>query len=101
MLINNKMIKKNFIVLLSILILFLNQIYATYDYVPRSADIDRSPKNILVGSFIGGRSHLKPMLDITTILSERGYNVSISIFFRSPSNLIYYLTILLFFLYVR
>ncbi|PKY40268.1 UDP-Glycosyltransferase/glycogen phosphorylase [Rhizophagus irregularis] len=69
------MIKKNFIVLLSILILFLNQIYATYDYVPRSADIDRSPKNILVGSFIGGRSHLKPMLDITTILSERGYNV--------------------------
>ncbi|PKC56920.1 hypothetical protein RhiirA1_428832, partial [Rhizophagus irregularis] len=35
----------------------------------------RSPKNILVGSYVGGRSHLKPMLDVATILIERGHNV--------------------------
>ncbi|GBC09744.1 hypothetical protein RclHR1_09090002 [Rhizophagus clarus] len=38
-------------------------------------DIERSPKNILIGSYVGGRSHLKPMLDVTTILAERGHNV--------------------------
>ena len=50
---------------------------ATQGYVPRNADIDRSniPKNILVGSFMGGRSHLKPMFDIAAVLIERGSNV--------------------------
>ncbi|RIA85954.1 Glycosyltransferase Family 1 protein, partial [Glomus cerebriforme] len=33
------------------------------------------PKNILIGSFAGGRSHVKPMLDIAEILIERGYNI--------------------------
>ena len=58
---------------------------ATKGYVPRNADIDRSniPKNILVGSFIGGRSHIKPMLDITAILAERGYNVRMFFFLKS------------------
>jgi hypothetical protein len=75
-------IKKKFIILLSLSILILlNQVYSksvTHDYVPRNNDIERSPKNILIGSYFGGRSHLKPMLDIAAILIERGYNVNIS-----------------------
>ncbi|GBC09749.1 hypothetical protein RclHR1_09090007 [Rhizophagus clarus] len=73
------MIKKNIIFLLSILLLF-NQAYVksvTLNYVPRNVDIERSPKNILIGSYIGGRSHLKPMLDISSILIEKGYNVTL------------------------
>ncbi|RGB39393.1 Glycosyltransferase Family 1 protein [Rhizophagus diaphanus] len=72
------MINKNLIFLLPILILLLNQVHVNavaQDYVPRNIDIERSPKNILVGSFLGGRSHLKPMLDVATILIERGHNV--------------------------
>ncbi|RIA90054.1 Glycosyltransferase Family 1 protein [Glomus cerebriforme] len=71
------MIKRNFIFLLSIfLLLYINTTTtATQDYIRRNIDIDRSPKNILIGSYIGGRSHLKPMLDIAAILIERGHNV--------------------------
>ncbi|CAB4430087.1 unnamed protein product [Rhizophagus irregularis] len=74
------MIKKHFIFLLSIFFL-LNQVYiyvdATRDYAPRNIDIELSSKNILVGSYIGGRSHLKPALDIAAILAERGHNVTL------------------------
>ncbi|PKK76060.1 UDP-Glycosyltransferase/glycogen phosphorylase [Rhizophagus irregularis] len=72
------MISKNLIFLLPILVLLLNQVYVNavaQDYVPRNIDIERLPKNILVGSYVGGRSHLKPMLDVATILIERGHNV--------------------------
>ncbi|RGB41373.1 Glycosyltransferase Family 1 protein [Rhizophagus diaphanus] len=72
------MINKNLILLLSILVLLLNQVHVNavaQNYVPRNIDIERSPKNILVGSYVGGRSHIKPMLDVTTILTERGHNV--------------------------
>ena len=75
------MIRRNLIFLLSILLL-LNQVYVnaiTHDYAPRNIDIERSSKNILVGSFVGGRSHIKPMLDLAAILIERGHNVSIVI----------------------
>src|SRR5581483_10322061 len=85
------MIKRtNSILILSILILSLTFCVdvntATRDLVPRNVDIDRSniPKNILVGSYIGGMSHVRPMLDITAILAERGYNVRI--FFKLSSN---------------
>ena len=74
--------RKNFtffllIIFLLSLVVFINVNTATQDYVPRNVDIDRSgiPKNILLGTYIGGRSHLKPMLDIGAILVERGYNV--------------------------
>ncbi|RIA88267.1 Glycosyltransferase Family 1 protein [Glomus cerebriforme] len=70
------MIKKNQTLLLLTLFLlnFVNISTATQN---RNVDIDRSsiPKNILIGSFSGGRSHLKPMLDIAAILIERGYNI--------------------------
>ena len=73
------MIKKNFSSLLLILFLInlINVDIATQNYVPREVDIDRSsiPKNILLGSYVGGRSHIKPMLDVAAILIERGYNV--------------------------
>ncbi|POG80957.1 glycosyltransferase family 1 protein, partial [Rhizophagus irregularis DAOM 181602=DAOM 197198] len=72
------MINKNLVFLLPILVLLLNQVHVNavaQDYVPRNIDIERSPKNILVGSYVGGRSHLKPMLDVATILIERGHNV--------------------------
>ncbi|RGB41369.1 Glycosyltransferase Family 1 protein [Rhizophagus diaphanus] len=73
--------KKNFTFILSLLL--LNLIFrvevntATQDsyYIPTNADVDHPPKNILVGSYVGGRSHIKPMLDIAAVLSERGHNV--------------------------
>ncbi|CAB5322183.1 unnamed protein product [Rhizophagus irregularis] len=72
------MINKNLIFLLPILVLLLNQVHVNaVDYVPRNIDIENSSKNILVGSYIGGRSHLKPMLDVATILIERGHNVTL------------------------
>ncbi|RGB41372.1 Glycosyltransferase Family 1 protein [Rhizophagus diaphanus] len=72
------MINKNLIFLIPILVLLLNQVHVNaVDYVPRNIDIERSSKNILVGSYIGGRSHLKPMLDVATILIERGHNVTL------------------------
>jgi hypothetical protein len=77
------MINKNLIFLLSILFL-LNQVHVnavTHGYVPRNIDLERSPKNILVGSYIGGRSHLKPILDVAIILIERGHNVMVFLFF--------------------
>ncbi|PKK70105.1 UDP-Glycosyltransferase/glycogen phosphorylase, partial [Rhizophagus irregularis] len=71
--------KKNFIFLLSLFLLNLifrvNIIIATRNHIPTNFDINLSPKNILVGSYTGGRSHLKPMLDIAAILIERGHNV--------------------------
>ncbi|CAG8632388.1 141_t:CDS:2 [Rhizophagus irregularis] len=74
-----KMNKKIFTFLLSLfllnLILHINVIIATRNYIPTNLDINLSPKNILVGSYTGGRSHLKPMLDIAAVLIERGHNV--------------------------
>jgi hypothetical protein len=75
------MIKRNLIFLLSIFFqlsqFHVNVSTATLDYVPRNIDIERTSKNILVGSYLGGRSHIKPMLDIAALLIERGHNVSI------------------------
>ncbi|CAB5206762.1 unnamed protein product [Rhizophagus irregularis] len=78
------MIKRKPILLL--LILLLNLIFyvnvntaTTQNYIPIKDDFDRSgiPKNILLGSYVGGRSHVKPMLDVVAILIERGYNVTL------------------------
>jgi hypothetical protein len=78
------MIKKKSIILL-LLPFLLNLVFcvivntAAQNYISRGVDINRSeiPKNILFGSFTGGRSHVKPMLDIAAILIERDYNVRI------------------------
>ncbi|CAB5336292.1 unnamed protein product [Rhizophagus irregularis] len=74
-----KMNKKIFTFLLSLfllnLIFHINVIIATRNHIPTNFDINLSPKNILVGSYTGGRSHLKPMLDIAAVLIERGHNV--------------------------
>ncbi|RGB24717.1 Glycosyltransferase Family 1 protein [Rhizophagus diaphanus] len=45
-------------------------------------------KNILVGSFVGGLSHLRPSLEICKILIERGYKVALVApgNFTSPTN---------------
>ncbi|CAG8621806.1 11879_t:CDS:2, partial [Scutellospora calospora] len=64
-----------------------NPASADYDestFAPIPMDFDRTdiPKNILIGSFIGGMSHLRPALEISKILSERGYNVAVV----SPGN---------------
>ena len=71
----------------------------TRDYVPRNVNIDRSnvPKNILFGSFFGGRSHNKPMLDIGAILIERGHNVSI--FFFNKKNFFFLVVFFSFIVY--
>ncbi|CAB4418178.1 unnamed protein product [Rhizophagus irregularis] len=76
------MIKRKSILLLLVpfllnLVFCVNFITAAQNDISKGVDIDRSniPKNILFGSFMGGRSHVKPMLDIATILAERGYNV--------------------------
>ena len=101
------MYKMNFTLLLSLLLLNLTLIFcvdvntATQDYILTNVDIeDRSPKNILVTSYVGGRSHLKPMLDIAAILIERGHNVSIkklqACFLYFISKLDLYLTIFTF-----
>ncbi|KAF0559060.1 UDP-Glycosyltransferase/glycogen phosphorylase [Gigaspora margarita] len=49
------------------------------EFIQRELDIDKSdtPKKILVGSIIGGGSHLNPMLEICRILMDRGYNVTL------------------------
>ncbi|CAG8648915.1 3721_t:CDS:2 [Funneliformis mosseae] len=54
-------------------------------------EIDKNanePKNILVGSFVGGLSHLRPSLEICKILIERGYKVALVApgNFTSPAN---------------
>jgi hypothetical protein len=70
------MIKRSLIFLLSTFFLmsqFHTVTTATRDYAPRNIDIERSSKNILVGSYLGGRSHLKPILDVASILIERGH----------------------------
>jgi hypothetical protein len=64
--------KRNFIFLLSIFLLIL----VFYVDVSTSTQ-NHTSKNILIGSFVGGRSHVNPMLDIAVLLYERGYNVSI------------------------
>ncbi|PKK56022.1 hypothetical protein RhiirC2_858778, partial [Rhizophagus irregularis] len=76
------MIKRKTILLLLVpfllnLVFCINFITAAQNDISRGVDIDRPkiPKNILFGSFIGRRSHVKPMLDIAMILAERGYNV--------------------------
>jgi hypothetical protein len=79
------MIKRKLTLLLLILSL-LNLVFyvnvntaTTQNYIPRKVDFDRSriPKNILLGSYVGGRSHIKPMIDVAAILIERGYNVRV------------------------
>ncbi|CAG8748410.1 31891_t:CDS:2, partial [Gigaspora margarita] len=47
--------------------------------ISRRIEFDRTniPKNILVGSYYGGISHLRPPLEISKILIERGYNVAL------------------------
>ncbi|RIB18111.1 Glycosyltransferase Family 1 protein [Gigaspora rosea] len=49
------------------------------EFIQRELDIDKSdtPKNILVGSIVGGLSHLNPKLEICKILVDRGYNVTL------------------------
>ncbi|CAG8804365.1 29339_t:CDS:2, partial [Gigaspora margarita] len=49
------------------------------EFIQRELDMDKSdtPKNILVGSIIGGGRHLSPMLEICKILVDRGYNVTL------------------------
>ncbi|CAG8446139.1 2558_t:CDS:2 [Scutellospora calospora] len=53
-------------------------------FIQRELDLDRSdtPKNILVGSVIGGGSHLNPMLEVCKILVDRGYKVKLA----APGN---------------
>ncbi|CAG8608196.1 14337_t:CDS:2, partial [Cetraspora pellucida] len=53
-------------------------------FIQRDPLLDRTnvPKNILVTSYIGGGSHLAPMLEISKILMDRGYNVTLA----APGN---------------
>ncbi|RIB02214.1 Glycosyltransferase Family 1 protein [Gigaspora rosea] len=48
-------------------------------FIQRELDFDSSdkPKNIFVGSVIGGVSHLNPVLEISKILKGRGHNVTL------------------------
>ncbi|CAH1763736.1 14266_t:CDS:2 [Entrophospora sp. SA101] len=55
------------------------------NYLSKPLEVERDNprvKNIIVGSFIGGLSHLAPLLEISKILVERGYNVTLI----SPEN---------------
>ncbi|RIB17404.1 Glycosyltransferase Family 1 protein [Gigaspora rosea] len=54
------------------------------EFIQRELDLDKSdtPKNILIGSVLGGRSHLNPMLEIGKILMDRGYKVTL----MAPGN---------------
>ncbi|CAB4384016.1 unnamed protein product [Rhizophagus irregularis] len=83
------MINKNLIFLLVITdthpIIKLNQVHVNavmQGYVPRNIDIEGSPKNILVSSFLGGRSHFKPILDVATVLIERPQRKGFSFIIR-------------------
>ncbi|CAG8663097.1 39106_t:CDS:2 [Gigaspora margarita] len=53
-------------------------------FIQRKLDLDISDrlKNILIGSIIGGGSHLNPMLEICKILEDRGYKVTLA----APGN---------------
>ncbi|CAG8634016.1 20282_t:CDS:2 [Gigaspora margarita] len=48
-------------------------------FIQRELNLDSSdkPKNIFVGSVVGGISHLNPMLEISKILKDRGHNVTL------------------------
>ncbi|CAG8480262.1 43033_t:CDS:2 [Gigaspora margarita] len=48
-------------------------------FIQRELDLDKNdtPKNILVGSILGGVNHLNPMLEICKILVDRGYKVTL------------------------
>ncbi|CAJ0768157.1 15909_t:CDS:2 [Entrophospora sp. SA101] len=52
--------------------------------IPRLSEIDRSnlPKNIIAITGVGGWSHLRRMLDVSQILSTRGFNITL----LSPGN---------------
>ncbi|KAF0500211.1 UDP-Glycosyltransferase/glycogen phosphorylase [Gigaspora margarita] len=54
------------------------------EFIQRELDLDKSdtPKNILIGSVLGGGSHLNPMLEIGKILMDRGYKVTL----MAPGN---------------
>ncbi|KAF0561837.1 UDP-Glycosyltransferase/glycogen phosphorylase [Gigaspora margarita] len=49
------------------------------EFIQRELDLDKTdtPKNILVGSILGGGSHLNPMLEICKILMDRGYKITL------------------------
>ncbi|CAG8462077.1 9298_t:CDS:2 [Scutellospora calospora] len=53
-------------------------------FIQRELDLDRSdtPKNILVGSVIGGANHLNPIFEVCKILVDRGYKVKLA----APGN---------------
>ena len=67
------MLKKTYvIILLLITIISCNNVHCKIVEIDLTDDI---PKNIMVGSFFNDKIHIKPMLDMCTILIERGYNV--------------------------
>ncbi|GBC02649.1 hypothetical protein RclHR1_04730010 [Rhizophagus clarus] len=51
-----------------------------HDWIPNEMILDRTeiPKNILLGVTIGGWSHLRHILTIANILTDRGYNVTLT-----------------------
>ncbi|CAG8435074.1 6593_t:CDS:2 [Scutellospora calospora] len=48
-------------------------------FIQRKLDLDKidTPKNIFVGSAVGGGSHLNPILEVCKILLDRGYKVNL------------------------
>ncbi|RIB07047.1 Glycosyltransferase Family 1 protein [Gigaspora rosea] len=74
------------------IVIFINSILVTKtngagknnEFIQRELDLDKSdtPKNILIGSVLGGISHLNPMLEIGKILMDRGYKVTL----MAPGN---------------
>ncbi|CAJ0757011.1 11695_t:CDS:2, partial [Entrophospora sp. SA101] len=63
---------------LLLVILIANSLLINADQLNYKAERDHSTvRNIIVGSFTGGWSHLRPLLDISKILVERGYNVTL------------------------
>ncbi|GBB83426.1 hypothetical protein RclHR1_10150003 [Rhizophagus clarus] len=72
--------KRNFtfifsLILLNLILCVKVNTASTQEYILTNDDVDHSPKNIMVGSYFGGRSHLKPMLDVAAVLDERGHNI--------------------------
>ena len=63
----------NLLLLTTFLLISFNNVRCKIVEINLTDDI---PKNIMVGTFFNDKNHIKPMLDICTILVERGYNVS-------------------------
>ncbi|CAG8460061.1 8827_t:CDS:2 [Acaulospora morrowiae] len=60
----------------------------TFDRRPLEIDRTDVPKQIIIGSSLGGSSHVRPMLEIGKILTERGYNVSGQVTLVAPGNIL-------------